>query len=107
MESEAMTSPRLRLCVSLTFVVALGVGAPAQPQAPVRAVALDEAVPFDAAVRTTTLPNGMRVFIRRNERPARRVALRLAVKAGSIDEADDQQGLAHLVEHMAFNGTAQ
>ena len=48
----------------------------------------------------------MKVFIRHNEQPAKRVALRLAVKAGSIDEADDQQGLAHLIEHMAFNGSA-
>ena len=39
-------------------------------------------------------------------RPAKRVSLRLAVKAGSLDEADDQQGLAHLIEHMAFNGSA-
>ena len=63
-------------------------------------------LPFDAAVRTGTLPNGLRYFIRQNGRPANRVALRLAVKAGSLDEADDQQGLAHLLEHMAFNGSA-
>ena len=45
-------------------------------------------------------------MIRQNDRPAKRVALRLAVKAGSLDEADDQQGLAHFIEHMAFNGSA-
>ncbi len=61
---------------------------------------------FDAAVRTATLPNGVKLFIRHNEQLVRRVSLRLAVKAGSIDEADDQQGLAHLIEHMAFNGSA-
>ena len=65
-----------------------------------------DVIPFDAAVRTATLPNGMKVFIRHNGQPAKRVALRLAIKAGSIHEADDQQGLAHLVEHMAFNGSA-
>src|ERR1700722_17248035 len=65
-----------------------------------------ELLPFDSAVRTGTLPNGLKYFIRRNARPANRIALRLAVKAGSIDEADDQQGLAHLIEHMAFNGSA-
>mgnify|MGYP006195909031 CR=1 FL=1 len=57
-------------------------------------------------MRTGTLPNGLRWFARRNARPASRAALRLAVKAGSIDEADDQRGLAHFLEHMAFNGTA-
>ena len=52
-----------------------------------------------------TLPNGLTFFIRRNSQPERRAALRLVVKAGSIDEADDQRGLAHLLEHMAFNGS--
>jgi zinc protease len=44
--------------------------------------------------------------VRHNGRPANRVALRLAVKTGSLDENDDQQGLAHMLEHMAFNGSA-
>src|SRR3954469_6890939 len=64
-----------------------------------------ELLPFDPDVRTGTLPNGLKYFVRQNARPAHRVSLRLAVKAGSIDEADDQQGLAHLIEHMAFNGS--
>src|SRR5262245_52515144 len=64
-----------------------------------------EAIPFDAAVRRGTLPNGLQFFIRQNARPAKRVALRLAVKAGSLNETDDQQGLAHFLEHMAFNGS--
>src|SRR5258708_7621586 len=63
-------------------------------------------LPLDAAIRTGTLPNGLKYFIRRNGRPEKRVSLRLAVKAGSLEEADDQQGLAHLIEHMAFNGSA-
>src|SRR5260370_22882294 len=62
-------------------------------------------IPFDAAVHRGTLPNGMQFFIRRNARPANRVLLRLAVKAGSLDETDDQQGLAHVLEHMAVNGS--
>jgi zinc protease len=64
-----------------------------------------DTLPFDSAVRTGTLPNGMRYYIRHNSRPEKRVLMRLVVKAGSIDEADDQQGLAHFLEHMAFNGT--
>jgi zinc protease len=63
-------------------------------------------LPLDPAVRTGTLPNGLKWFVRRNARPEKRVSLRLAVKAGSIDEDDDQRGLAHALEHMAFNGTA-
>src|SRR5688572_10580747 len=65
-----------------------------------------DVIPFDAAVRTGTLPNGLKYYVRKNTRPANRVLLRLAVKTGSLDEADDQQGLAHVLEHMAFNGSA-
>ncbi len=49
--------------------------------------------------------NGLRYYIRRNARPANRVSLRLAVNVGSIHEENDQRGLAHFLEHMAFNGT--
>jgi zinc protease len=67
--------------------------------------ALQETLPFDPAVKVGTLPNGLKYYVRKNTRPANRVVLRLAVKTGSLDEADDQQGLAHVVEHMAFNGS--
>jgi zinc protease len=76
----------------------------AQPAA-AQPINLQEPIPFDAAVRSGTLANGVRYMVRRNDRPARRLTLRLAVKAGSLFEADDQQGLAHLIEHMAFNGS--
>src|SRR5919199_6792670 len=64
-----------------------------------------DVIPFDKAVHTATLPNGLKYFVRQNSRPAKRVSLRLAVKAGSLNESDDQLGLAHLIEHMAFNGS--
>ena len=66
---------------------------------------LSAPLPLDPSIRTGTLPNGLTWFVRRNGRPEKRVALRLAVKAGSIDEENDQRGLAHVLEHMAFNGT--
>src|SRR5687767_522847 len=66
---------------------------------------LNARLPLDKAIRTGTLPNGMTFYIRKNSEPDDRAMLRLAVKAGSIDEADDQRGLAHFVEHMAFNGS--
>lgn len=67
--------------------------------------AADTAIPFDPAVRSGKLPNGLTYFIRKNVKPEKRVELRLAVNAGSVDEDDDQQGLAHLVEHLCFAGT--
>jgi zinc protease len=59
----------------------------------------------DTAVRIGRLPNGVRYFVRRNVRPEKRAELRLVVNAGSVLEDDAQRGLAHFVEHMAFNGT--
>lgn len=67
--------------------------------------ALTAPLPMDPAVRMGTLPNGIRYYIRRNAKPEQRAELRLVVNAGSILEDDDQRGLAHFVEHMAFNGT--
>jgi zinc protease len=90
----------------LTLLFTMGVSFSAQAPQPAATPSLQERIPFDAAVRTGTLPNGLRYFIRQNGRPANRMTLRLAVKAGSLYEADDQQGLAHLIEHMAFNGSA-
>lgn len=63
-------------------------------------------LPIDPAVRSGKLENGLRYVIRENKRPENRAELRLVVDAGSILEDDDQRGLAHFVEHMAFNGTA-
>src|SRR3954453_21337618 len=75
---------------------------------PARAQALpplDSKLAPDPAVTTGTLPNGLKYYVRKNGVPANRVQFRLAVKTGSVFEADDQRGLAHMLEHMAFNGT--
>jgi zinc protease len=69
------------------------------------ALDLQSRLPVDPAVTVGTLPNGLRYYIRENPEPQARAELRLVVKAGSVLEDDDQQGLAHFVEHMAFNGT--
>jgi zinc protease len=66
---------------------------------------LTDALPIDPAVKIGKLTNGLTYYIRKNARPEKRVELRLVVNVGSIYEDDDQQGLAHFVEHMAFNGT--
>jgi zinc protease len=67
----------------------------------------DDPLPVKAALRTGRLPNGLRYYILENSLPAGRAYLTLAVNAGSVLEEDDEQGLAHFVEHMAFNGTAR
>ena len=64
-----------------------------------------EAIPTDERLTMGTLSNGIKYYIQKNVKPVNRAELRLAVNAGSILEDEDQLGLAHFVEHMAFNGT--
>ncbi len=60
---------------------------------------------LDPQIRHGRLDNGLTYYIRQNRKPENRAALRLAVNAGSVLEQEDQRGLAHFLEHMAFNGT--
>ena len=62
-------------------------------------------LPSDPSVKVGKLDNGFTYYLRTNHKPENRLELRLAVNAGSILENDDQLGLAHFVEHMAFNGS--
>src|SRR5687768_14593180 len=62
-------------------------------------------MPVDPKMKIGKLSNGLTYYVRQNKKPENKVELRLAVNAGSINEDDDQQGLAHMAEHMAFNGT--
>jgi len=66
---------------------------------------LNAPIPLDKDVRTGKLSNGLTYYIRKNSKPEKKVDLRLVINAGSILEQDDQQGLAHFMEHMCFNGT--
>lgn len=66
---------------------------------------LNDKIPIDNSIATGKLANGLTYYIKENHKPEKRAELRLAVKVGSIVEDDDQQGLAHFSEHMAFNGT--
>lgn len=65
----------------------------------------NDPLPQDPKVITGELKNGLKYYIRQNEKPEKRVEFRLVINAGSILENDNQQGLAHFVEHMAFNGS--
>lgn len=69
------------------------------------ALNLNDPVPVGPQVQVGHLDNGLTYYIQKNTRPEKRLELRLVVKAGSVLEDDDQRGLAHFVEHMAFNGS--
>ena len=62
-------------------------------------------LPNDPAVRVGKLENGMTYYIRHNDQPAQRAEFYLATDVGAFQETDDQDGLAHFLEHMCFNGT--
>lgn len=79
-----------------TLVLALGLTAAAQQPQP---------LPVDSAVRVGHLDNGLTYYIRHNEYPKQRAEFHIAQAVGAILEEDNQNGLAHFLEHMAFNGT--
>jgi len=70
----------------------------------INAQTLDAPINKDPNVKIGKLENGMTYYIRANKKPEKRIEFRLAVNAGSNQENDNQQGLAHFTEHMAFNG---
>ncbi len=66
---------------------------------------LKDQLPLDPKVSKGVLENGLTYYVRSNDNPKNRAELYLVVRAGSVEEDDDQQGLAHFCEHMSFNGT--
>src|SRR5215471_6747971 len=102
------TRTRVPVLVLALLVISAGLVATRQPVAAAgaQATAAAQPMPADPAIATAKLANGLRYYVRANPKPEKRAELRLVVRAGSILEDDDQQGLAHFVEHMAFNGTA-
>ncbi|HMJ19898.1 MAG TPA: pitrilysin family protein, partial [Gemmatimonadaceae bacterium] len=106
-----MTLQLSRACVSPLYVVGAALTLLSAPQAAsaqqagVAGQPVNAPLPFDPAVTVGVLPNGMRYYIRENHKPEKRAELRLVVNAGSVLEDEDQRGLAHMVEHMAFRGT--
>ncbi|MDO9077613.1 MAG: pitrilysin family protein, partial [Brevundimonas sp.] len=101
-----MRSVRLFLLAAASVAV-LTAAAPAlaqvQPSDPWAQATSD--IPVDSNVRFGVLPNGMQYAVMRNATPPGQASLRLRIDAGSLMENEDQLGLAHFMEHMAFNGT--
>ncbi|MDP9200876.1 MAG: insulinase family protein [Gemmatimonadota bacterium] len=106
-----MKSQPGRACVFALYVAAAGLtwlcaSTTTSAQRPTLAgQSVNAPLPFDPTVTVGVLPNGMRYYIRENHKPEKRAELRLVVDAGSVLEDEDQRGLAHMVEHMAFRGT--
>ena len=82
----------------LVAVLLISVSLQAQPD-------LTRSAPIDPGIRTGKLSNGLTYFIRSNKEPEKRASFYIIQNVGAILENDDQNGLAHFLEHMAFNGT--
>ncbi len=102
-----MAIPNLTYASGVARPCARALGALLLAALPLTAQSSDLGAPlqFDPTVVRGQLDNGLRYLIRRNTQPEHRAELRLVVNAGSILETDAQRGVAHFVEHMAFNGT--
>jgi zinc protease len=106
MKSQLGRAYIFAVCLAAAALVCLSPSQPAFAQTPEATKRIvDAPLPFDPAVTVGVLPNGMRYYIRENRKPEKRAELRLVVNAGSVLEDEDQRGLAHMVEHMAFRGT--
>src|SRR3954471_21956491 len=87
---------------SAAVLLACSLMAQASDQPPLK---LSDPIPVGPQVKVGKLANGLTYYVQKNTRPEKKLELRLVVKAGSILEDEDQQGLAHFTEHMAFNGS--
>ncbi|HEY1879153.1 MAG TPA: pitrilysin family protein, partial [Caulobacteraceae bacterium] len=103
MSRSHFTALAVSISVALGVLVALGAAA-AVADDPRWAQAKSD-IPPDAGARFGVLPNGMRYAVMRNATPAGQTSIRLRIGSGSLEERDDQQGLAHVLEHMAFKGS--
>ena len=86
-----------KTCLFFVYIIFTLINAQAEGQA--------DKVALDPTVRSGKLENGLTYYVQQNESPSDRAILRLAVNAGSLMEDEDQRGMAHFLEHMAFNGT--
>ena len=97
----------LSLSLLLSATLVLAQSAPKAKSVTTKSVPLNlgAPIPLDPDVKVGKLPNGLTYYIRKNTEPKNRAELRLVIRAGSVLETDNQQGLAHFMEHMEFNGT--
>ena len=95
-------SVRKTFATLLLLIVAFSANVAMAQQMPMQQV---PAIPIDNAVRIGKLPNGLTYYIRHNNYPEQRANFYIAQRVGAMQEEDDQNGLAHFLEHMAFNGS--
>lgn len=94
---------RLNLIVLSFIFMASSLFADDLPQ--INFKSLNDPIPIDKSIKIGKFSNGMTYYIKQNSKPEKRAELRLVTLAASIQEDEDQKGLAHFVEHMCFNGT--
>ena len=103
MSRSRFTAVAVSLSVALGALVAFGAPRALADDPPWAHAKSD--IPPDPAVRFGILPNGMRYAVMKNATPAGQTSIRLRIGSGSLEERDDQQGLAHVLEHMSFKGS--
>src|SRR5262245_30874216 len=100
-----MTRFFARFLLALAFTVSAAAPALAQTKPKPLWAYLDSDIAPDPRVKFAQLPNGMRYALMKNQLPPGAVSIRFSFKVGSLEESNDEKGLAHFIEHMAFNGS--
>jgi zinc protease len=103
---QCLWSGSLLILVLVTCLAGACAGRAASPSQTSSAAGPAEPLPTDPALVTGALPNGFRYVVRRHQNPPGRIAMWLHVASGSLNESEDTRGLAHYLEHMAFNGSS-
>jgi zinc protease len=93
-------------CAFVCATLVLNVHAAAVLPSPAPVLDLQQRLPTDPKLKIGKLANGLTYYIQKNSRPEKKVEMRLLLNVGSVLEQEDQQGLAHFIEHMAFHGSS-
>ena len=95
----------IALILASSFMHVTISAAQSAPAAPASTLRMDSTLPTDERLVTGVLDNGLRYIVIKHSNPVGRASVRLFVSTGSLNETDAQRGIAHFLEHMAFNGS--
>ncbi len=96
---------KITVLVFLLVIGLVNIGYAKKEEKSIKDIKDSDPLPFSDQIIVGKLKNGLTYYIKQNDFPVNKIEMRLNVRSGSLDESDKERGVAHFVEHMAFNGT--